>query len=281
MRFALDLTIFGELADPGLLADLAVEAESAGWDGFFLWDHMVAEAGKPVTDPWIVLAAVAARTERIRLGPMVTPLARRRMTKLARETVALDHLSDGRLTMGVGLGQHDQPEFAAFGDEGDRKVRAAVLDESLEVLAGLWTGQPFSFRGTHLRAETTGFVPAARQQPRIPVWVAALWPYKRPLRRAAAWDGVFPIKAGGDFTYQMSPEEMSEAAAYVAAQGTVSVDYDLVHAGLLSGDRAGDIELTRRYAEVGVTWWLEHIYPGRMTASEIQHFIRMGPPRTT
>jgi alkanesulfonate monooxygenase SsuD/methylene tetrahydromethanopterin reductase-like flavin-dependent oxidoreductase (luciferase family) len=131
MRFGLDLTIFGELADPTLLVELGVAAEAAGWDGFFLWDHLVTAHAGEVTDPWVVLAALAARTERIRLGPMVTPLARRRVPKLARETVALDHLSTGRFTLGVGLGEHDAAEFSAFGDEGDRVTRARVLDESL------------------------------------------------------------------------------------------------------------------------------------------------------
>lgn len=280
MRFAIDLTIFGDFADPALLLDLALEAESAGWDGLFLWDHMVAAGGGPVTDPWVVFAALAARTERIRFGPMVTPLARRRMTKLARETVALDHLSGGRLSMGVGLGEHDEREFIALGDEGDRRHRAAILDESLALLADLWSGGPVAFEGEHLKARTEGFVPTPLQQPRIPIWVAGLWPYKRPMRRAAAWDGVFPIKAGAGFSYQMSPAEMADARAYVARHRTAETPFDLVHAGLLSGDRAADAELAERYADVGVTWWLEHVYPGRMSPADTRAFIRLGPPRT-
>lgn len=280
MRFALDLTIFGDLSDPGLLVDLGVEAEAAGWDGFFLWDHMVAADGGPVTDPWMVFAALAVRTEQLRFGPMVTPLARRRMTKLARETVALDQLSSGRLVMGVGLGEHDAREFEAFGDEADRKTRAQVLDESLKVLTGLWSGRPFSFVGEHLVADTTGFQPTAVQRPRIPVWVAGLWPYKRPMRRAAAWDGVFPIKAGGGFTYQMSPEEMAEARAFVAEERVSTEPFDLVHAGLLSGDPVADAELAHHYEDVGVTWWLEHVYPGRMSPAQLRDFIRSGPPHT-
>lgn len=279
MKFGLDLTIFGELADPLVLTELALEAETAGWDGFFLWDHLLAEDRVPVTDPWMVFAAVATRTERIRFGPMVTPLARRRMTKLARETVALDHLSAGRLILGVGLGEHDQLEFIAFGDEGDRRRRAEIFDESLAVLSGLWSGQPFTFAGEHLQAETDGFLPGPLQQPRIPIWVAGLWPYKRPMRRAAAWDGVFPIKVGGGFSYQMSPDEMAEIIAFIKEQRTAAGPYEVVHAGLLSGDRGHDVELAGRYAEVGVTWWLEHIYPGRMSVAQTREFIRAGPPR--
>jgi alkanesulfonate monooxygenase SsuD/methylene tetrahydromethanopterin reductase-like flavin-dependent oxidoreductase (luciferase family) len=281
MRFGLDLTIFGVLADPGLLADLAVEAEDAGWDGFFLWDHVATAIDASVTDPWIALAAAASRTSTVLLGPMVTPLARRRMTKLARETVALDHLSHGRLILGVGLGINDEQEFDAFGDEGDRVTRARILDESLDLLEQLWSGKPVSFEGRHLRTRAAPFLPTAVQQPRIPVWVAAMWPSKRPMRRAAAWDGVFPLKAGAGFEYQMTPAEIADAMAYVRSERTQEGPFDVVHAGLLSGDPAADAALAASYADVGVTWWLEHIYPGRMSLDEIHRFIRMGPPRTT
>jgi alkanesulfonate monooxygenase SsuD/methylene tetrahydromethanopterin reductase-like flavin-dependent oxidoreductase (luciferase family) len=280
MRFGIDLTIFGSFSDPALLLDLAIEAESAGWDGFFLWDHILTDGRTPVADPWMVLAAVAARTERIRFGPMVTPLARRRMSKLARETVTLDHLSGGRFNLGVGLGSRDEREFSAFGDPGDRVVRARVLDESLAVLSGLWSGEALSHEGEHLRADTAGFLPRPLQQPRIPVWVAALWPHGRPLRRAADWDGVFVIKAGAERTYQMSPDEMAAVIARVREHRTTVEPFDVVHAGLLSGDHAQDVELARRYADVGVTWWLDHIYPGRMTPDEVRRFIRGGPPAT-
>jgi len=280
MKFGLDLTIFGELADPVVLADLAVEAEDAGWDGFFLWDHVATAHDPRVTDPWIALAAAASRTTTVRLGPMVTPLARRRMTKLARETVALDHLSGGRLVLGVGLGANDEREFSAFGDEGDKVARARILDESLDLLEQLWSGEPVSFEGEHLRTQAAPFLPTPVQRPRIPVWVAALWPAKRPMRRAAAWDGVFPIKAGGGFEYQMTPAEMAAARAYIEAERTREEPFDIVHAGLLSGDREADAALVESYAEVGVTWWLEHIYPGRMSLGEIHAFIRLGPART-
>jgi alkanesulfonate monooxygenase SsuD/methylene tetrahydromethanopterin reductase-like flavin-dependent oxidoreductase (luciferase family) len=279
MRFGLDLNIFGELADPSVLADLAVEAEDAGWDGFFLWDHVIAAHDPRVTDPWIALAAAATRTSTVRLGPMVTPLARRRMTKLARETVALDHLSGGRLILGVGLGAYDEREFSAFGDEGDRVIRARILDESLESLDRLWSGQPVSFDGQYLHTEAEPFLPTPVQRPRIPVWVAGLWPSKRPMRRAAAWDGAFPIKADGGFDDQMSPDEMAAVRAFVESERTSEAPFDLVHAGLLSGDRGADEALVGAYVEAGVTWWLEHFYPGRMTIAETRRFIAQGPPR--
>ncbi len=281
MRFGVDLTIFGDLAHPATLAELAVDAEQAGWDGFFLWDHVATEHDPRVTDPWVALTAVAMRTSRVQLGPMVTPLARRRMTKLARETVALDHLSGGRLILGVGLGANDELEFTRFGDEGDRRKRAAILDESLELLDQLWSGRPVDYQGHYLRVSATPFLPRPLRQPRIPVWVAGMWPYQRPMRRAAAWDGVFPLKAGEGLEYQMTPDELREVISFVARHRESDGPYDIIHAGLLSGDRTQDQALTMRYAEAGVTWWLEHIYPGRMSLAEIRQAIRLGPPRTS
>lgn len=279
MRFGIDLPNLGEFGDPALSLDLAIEAEAAGWDGFFLWDHLITGVPGPVTDPWVVMSALAVRTERIRFGPMVTPLARRRMTKLARETVALDHLSGGRLIMGVGLGANDEAEFEDFGDAGDPVVRGRILDESLAVLADLWSGEAVAFEGEHLHVHAAGFLPTPLQRPRIPIWVAGLWPNKRPMRRAAAWDGAFPIDAGGDLTQQLSLERMAEAIGFVGEHRRTDAPFDVAHAGLMSGDRDRDIETAASYAEIGVTWWLEHVYPGRMTANQLRHLIREGPPR--
>ena len=174
---------FDELSDPRLVAELARETEKAGWDGFFVWDHIRYSAPvEAVSDPWIVLAAIASATDRVRLGPLVTPLARRRIQKLARETVTLDHLSGGRLTLGVGLGSDRNGELEPFGEVVDPRERARLLDQGLERLSGFWGGE---------------FEPLPLQRPRIPVWVAARWPNRRPLRRAALWDGLFPIELPG------------------------------------------------------------------------------------
>jgi alkanesulfonate monooxygenase SsuD/methylene tetrahydromethanopterin reductase-like flavin-dependent oxidoreductase (luciferase family) len=170
---------FDELSDPRLVADLAREAEKAGWDGFFIWDHIRYSAPvEAVSDPWVVLAAIATATDRVRLGPLVTPLARRRIHKLARETVTLDRLSGGRLVFGAGLGSDNSGEFSKFGEVADGRERAALLDDGLHRLAAYWAGE---------------FEPRPVQQPRIPVWLAARWPNRRPVRRALEWDGLFPI----------------------------------------------------------------------------------------
>ena len=185
---------FDELADPRLLMELAARAEDLGWDGFFLWDHIRYRAPtRDVLDPWVALSAIAVATERIRIGPMVTPVSRRRPHKLARESVALDHLSNGRLTLGVGLGSDNNGELGPFGEETDPKARAQMLDDGLEKLAGYWAGE---------------FEPVPVQSPRIPVWVAGRWPNRRPLQRAARWDGMFPIDLP-------EPDALGELAAEV------------------------------------------------------------------
>jgi alkanesulfonate monooxygenase SsuD/methylene tetrahydromethanopterin reductase-like flavin-dependent oxidoreductase (luciferase family) len=183
MRRAIFVAPFEELSEPALVADLAARAEARGWDGFFVWDHVeYRDPVRLVADPWITLAAVAVATSRVIIGPMVTPLARRRTHQLARETVTLDRLSGGRLVLGVGLGSMSTPEFdpARFGEEGDPRARARLLDEGLSQLASYWDGD---------------FEP--RPVSKIPIWVAARWPNRRPLKRAARYDGVFPIDLPG------------------------------------------------------------------------------------
>jgi alkanesulfonate monooxygenase SsuD/methylene tetrahydromethanopterin reductase-like flavin-dependent oxidoreductase (luciferase family) len=202
MKRGIFIAPFDELSEPGVVADLASRAEGRGWDGFFLWDHVAYRA--PVTalaDPWITMAAIAMRTERIVTGPLVTPLPRRRIHQLARETVTLDRLSGGRLVLGVGVGSERTGEFdpARFGEEGDMKARAKLLDDGLEQLLAYWGGE---------------FEP--RPLDRIPIWVAARWPNKRPLRRAARHDGVFPIDLPG-------PEALKEVLAQLDAPGDVVV----------------------------------------------------------
>jgi alkanesulfonate monooxygenase SsuD/methylene tetrahydromethanopterin reductase-like flavin-dependent oxidoreductase (luciferase family) len=191
MRHGLMLAPFGDLADPRVTADLAADAERAGFDGFFLWDHMYrAEPFRPVADPWIALAAIAAATERIRLGPLVTPVARRRPQKLARETTTLDHLSGGRLVLGAGLGVNTGRELTRFREEDDPRLRGDRLDEGLELLCRLWSGEEVTHHGPHFTADAVRFEPRPLQAPRIPIWVAAPSGKPRPLRRAARYDGI-------------------------------------------------------------------------------------------
>jgi alkanesulfonate monooxygenase SsuD/methylene tetrahydromethanopterin reductase-like flavin-dependent oxidoreductase (luciferase family) len=231
---------FDELSDPRLVAELARETEKAGWDGFFVWDHIRYSAPvEAVSDPWIVLAAIASATERVRLGPLVTPLARRRIQKLARETVTLDHLSQGRLVLGVGLGGDRHGEFEPFGDPADPVERGRLLDEGLEKLAGYWDG---------------GLLPPPVQRPRIPVWVAARYPNRRPVRRAARWDGLFPIDLPG-------PEELAELVAEVPAGD----GYDVIASIPLGADLGP-------WEAAGATWCLTEFGPSP-TAAEVRAVI--------
>jgi alkanesulfonate monooxygenase SsuD/methylene tetrahydromethanopterin reductase-like flavin-dependent oxidoreductase (luciferase family) len=280
MKFGVDVPTHGRYADPQLLLEMALDAEEAGWDGFFLWDH-IALAGKApqVTDPWIVLAAIAANTHCIRLGTMVTPLARRRPWKLAREAVALDHLSNGRVTLGVGLGAVGKTEFAAFGEESDAAVRAEKLDEALALLAAFWSGEKVFFQGRHFQVDGALFQPVPKQQPRIPIWVGGYWPHKAPMRRAARWDGVFPLQSGLGAKRMMAPDVVREVVAYVQSQRTDETAIDVVHWGLSSVKREDDLRVVQAYAEAAVTWWLENINPGRGSIRQMRERIRSGPPR--
>jgi alkanesulfonate monooxygenase SsuD/methylene tetrahydromethanopterin reductase-like flavin-dependent oxidoreductase (luciferase family) len=178
--------------DAATLVALAVEAEQAGWDGVFLWDHLVLLPGQlDVHDPWVLLGAMAARTERILLGTLVTPLARRRPWVVAKHLTTLDHLSGGRAVLGVGLGEPPHDDFEAFGDPGATAERASRLDDGLALLDGLLRG-PVEHRGPHYEV-TTDLRPRPVQQPRPPIWVAAIAPHRRPLARARRWDGVVPL----------------------------------------------------------------------------------------
>ena len=240
---------FDELAAPLLVADLAGEAERRGWDGLFVWDHVAYRAPtSAVADPWVTLSACATVTERLRLGPLVTPLSRRRVQKLARETVTLDHLSRGRLVLGVGLGSDRNGELGPFGEVVDPRERARLLDSGLERLAGLWGGE---------------FEPRPVQRPRIPVWVACRWPNRRPLRRAARWDGLFPIDLPG-------PEALAELAREVAGQRP---DRDAAFDIVVDNPAGEDPEPWER---AGATWCLTGFgqQPGE---AEVREAIAAGP----
>ncbi len=278
MRFALDVPNSGKYSDPSTLVDLAITAEESGWDGFFVWDHLVSGGKSPVADTWTVLAAIAATTSSIRIGPMVTPLARRRPWIVARQAATLDRLSAGRVILGVGLGRSSEKEFAAFGDEADPSVRAELLDESLDIVTGLWRGEPFEFTGRHHRIKKATFRPTPVQQPRIPIWVAAMWPHTAPLRRAARFDGAFVIPARAGLTDEMAVDATADMIEYVSARRTSKRSFDYAHAGFLTGEAESDATKVQAYRDVGVTWWLEHVPASRMSPSKLRSFARNGPP---
>lgn len=275
MKYALDLSTANTYADPGLLADLAAEAEAAGWDGCFVWDAVFARpAESPMCDPWIALAAIAAKTSRIRIGAMVTPLARRRPWQIARETTSLDHLSNGRLIFGVGLG-YQALDFDAFGEDADPRMRAEKLDEGLDILSQLWSGKRVNFRGKHYRVSSARFLPRPIQRPRIPIWVAGYWPNRGPFRRAARWDGVLPGMVG---EVDPTPDELREILGYIRTQRRSTSAFEVAVYGQTPSDPVRAGKTLRPLIAAGATWWREGIGDWRGGLRRVRARIRSGPP---
>ncbi|MDQ4026912.1 MAG: LLM class flavin-dependent oxidoreductase [Actinomycetota bacterium] len=265
MRSGLWFPLFDELAEPAIVARLAVEAEEAGWHGFFVWDHVRwREPIRDVADPWVTLAAVAAVTESIQLGPMVTPLARRRPVKVARETATLDRLSGGRLILGVGLGgDRFGAEFSKTGEELDDRVRGRMLDECLDILCSAWSGETVNHRGAHYIVDGIQFLPQPLQRPRVPIWPAAFPGSMKPLRRAARFDGFFPVGLE-------NVEQFAQAVAAVRdLRGNITTPYDVAVELPPGTDLAP-------YAEAGATWWMTGLEPGT-SVDEVRGVIREGP----
>ena len=267
VRSGLFVPLFGDLANPMVVARLAAEAEEAGWDGFFVWDQV---RWRPpvldVADPWITLAAIATATTSIRLGPLVTPLARRRPVKVARETATLDQLCSGRLTLGVGLGSDRfADEFSITGEEVDDRRRASMLDESLEILNAAWSGKPVHHGGEHYTVGGMRFLPRPVQRPGVPIWVAGFPGNSKPLRRAARHQGFFPANL-------QHPDQLAEIVAAVTALreqvGTdITEPYDIVAAIEPDHDPTP-------YAAAGATWWLAEFPPDTVTIDLVRGVIR-------
>lgn len=283
MRYGLTLPNGGIAADARTLGELAHIAEESGWDGVFLEDYIVWQGHEdvPTYDPWIALAVMAARTERVRLGTTVTPLSRRRPWKVAREAVTLDHLSGGRLILGVGAGDTNDQGFSRVGETLDLKTRAAMLDEALAILAGLWSGQPFSYHGAHYQIEETTLLPAPIQTPRIPIWVGGNWPHRGVIRRAARWDGFVGGKASAEGEYlRLTPDEVRALIADIARERTT---LDPVEIALGGYERDPDTErerdMIRALADAGATWWAEYVTPELGSVAAMRARIAGGPVR--
>jgi alkanesulfonate monooxygenase SsuD/methylene tetrahydromethanopterin reductase-like flavin-dependent oxidoreductase (luciferase family) len=280
VKYGINLPNWGPYADPRVLVEVAAEAEEGGWDGVFLWDHVVwprfapTDPVQPVADPWVALGALALSTSRVRLGALVTPLPRRRPWKLLREVVTLDHLSGGRAVLGVGLGGFQAEEFEAFGERAEPRVRAEMLDEALELIDLLQRGEPVGHQGKHFHLKDVQLLPRPVQRPRIPVWVAGMWPNKAPFRRAARWDGVVPMSR--DIMQPLTPADVIDLLAYTQAHRRASGDFDVVLSGSTSGP--GDIDGVQAYADAGATWWLEDTSPWLRSVDDLRARLREGPP---
>jgi alkanesulfonate monooxygenase SsuD/methylene tetrahydromethanopterin reductase-like flavin-dependent oxidoreductase (luciferase family) len=262
VKHAVFLPVFGDLADPRRVAAVAADAEAAGWDGVFVWDHM---AYRPpvvdIADPWVALAAAACATERVRLGPMVTPLPRRRPWKVAREVASLDLLSAGRVTLGVGLGGDPGRELSGLGEELDPVRRGVQLDEALDICVALWAGGEVHHRGEAFVVDGMRFGPPPVQRPRPPVWVAGRWPNRAPLRRAARFDGYFPVEV----------DTADRLAELVADLPPTRPGFEVVAGGPVDRD-------PRPFEAAGATWWLTGFSPFTVGFDETSAVARGGPP---
>lgn len=280
MRHGIILTTFAE--DPRDLGDAAAEAEGAGWDGVFTWDGIAIGDGMPIHDPWLTMAAIAMRTERVRIGAILTPPARRRPWKLARETMTLDRLSKGRLVLPVGLGALDDKGFANVGEPTEARIRAEMLDESLQVLIGLWSGEPFSHAGRQYSFGPMTFRPTPVQRPRIPIWVAAAWPRERSMRRAVRYDGMLvQVHDDSGQSRDPTPDDIRAIGEYAARErGALELDgaWDIVVEGsTLADDHAAASAEAARWADAGATWRLESDWSAA-SLDAVRHRIAAGPP---
>lgn len=274
MKFAINLPNFGCFGDARVMVDLACEAEDAGWDGFFIWDHLLwtEPTDQPVAEPWVALTAVAMATSRIKLAPLVTPLPRRRPWQVARQAATLDQLCNGRLILGVGIGVDWYGDYSRFDEPTESTVHGNMLDEGLNILAGLWSGKPFIHSGEHYAVTETTFLPMPIQRPRVPIWVAGRWPGTKPFRRAAEWDGVFPLSRQEE--KQLSPRHYRDMLRYIKDYRQASSTFDMV---TISGPAGATPQRVKAYADAGVTWWQIGFLPGT-TVEEVRQIICRGPP---
>jgi alkanesulfonate monooxygenase SsuD/methylene tetrahydromethanopterin reductase-like flavin-dependent oxidoreductase (luciferase family) len=275
MRYGIVTANLGYYADPRAAAGLARAAEAAGWEAFFVWDHLGFVRGVPSGDPWIILSAVAASTTHLKLGLSVTPLARRRPQVVANALASLDLLSGGRAVFGAGLGG-ELDEFTAFGEPGDAKERAAMLDEGLTVVDRLLSGETVTHRGPYYAVEDVTLVPRPLQRPRIPIWIGG--ESAPALRRAARWDGWLApaTSVDGSPTMSKSTERIAEMVATVRRHRTTSAPFEVAVDGYSGAD---DPALPHAYGAAGATWWLESIHAGRGTPDEMMARVEAGPPR--
>jgi len=283
MRYGVYLPNQGEFADVGVLVELARAAEAAGWDGFFVWDELLplyphsdavrAALGETedVADAMVALTAVATATERIRFGSLVAAAPRLRPEAFARQLVTLDRLSGGRVIAGIGLGD-PADQFTAFGLEADLRTRAAMVDEFLDLVNRLWTGEQVDFDGTYYTCHGVSLLPTSLQRPRIPIWIGAGGSHRAPRRRAARWDGFAPASEQWP-TVVIPPETYAEIATDIRAARTTDTPYDIVLIG--SADATDPTPATiPQYEMSGVGWVLVQA----LTVADARDRIGQGPP---
>ena len=261
-------------ADATDVGDLAAAAEEAGWDGLFVWEPVWG------VDAWISLGLAAVRTSKIRLGTMLTPPSRRRPWELASQVATVDRISNGRVTLSVGLGATDTG-FETFGEECDRKVRAELMDECLDIVCGLWQGQPYSYDGTHYQIEPTEFPTIGNtvQQPRVPVWCVGALGRKRSMQRALSWDGILPQVIDQDHdspTGTARQPNLSEVEALrTEIENGANPGIDIIVEGQWTEHSPA------AYRDAGATWWIESMWGAMAEHSPVAAAydrLMQGPP---
>jgi hypothetical protein len=267
------------MGDARAAADLARAAEQAGWDGFFVYEPVWG------IDAWVTLTAAAMQTSRIRLGTDLTPISRMRPWKLASETATLDRLSNGRVILSIGMGAIDTG-FEAFGEITDLKTRAELVDEGLDILTGLWRGQPFSYAGKHYQIQETNFYPPPPpvQEPRIPIWVVGAWPRMKSMRRVLRYDGLIPNVMGEDGRpREINADDIRAMKTYVEAHRIATTPFDIIMEGETPGDQPQQaLDIVSVWAEAGATWWIESRWSEPRTAEgfkAVQRRVEQGPPK--
>jgi alkanesulfonate monooxygenase SsuD/methylene tetrahydromethanopterin reductase-like flavin-dependent oxidoreductase (luciferase family) len=287
VRYSINVPNFGEFAAPEVFADVARRAEEAGWDALLVWDHVVEQKDlrRQIADPWILLTAAALATRRIRLGTAITPVARRRPAKLAREVTTLDRLTGGRMILGAGLGAPVDDEYGSFGDTTDISVLAERLDEGLHALDLLWSGESVTYRGNQITIDDVVLLPTPVQRPRVPIWIGGFWPNRAPMRRAARWDGAIPCAAGFEVARPPAVSEVRELLMFLrgcrAERGLRDEPFDIVIGGLSPADAAAGRDVVGPLADLGVTWWDERM-PLDDQLERVEPILRRidhGPPR--
>jgi alkanesulfonate monooxygenase SsuD/methylene tetrahydromethanopterin reductase-like flavin-dependent oxidoreductase (luciferase family) len=271
VRYAVSVPNVGAFADGNLLVDFASTAEEAGWDGFFLWDRLLHQAGWDVIDPWVAMGAIARVTVSVRIGIMVVPLARQHPGEVAKRTATLDRMTGGRMTLGVGLGSLGL-EFEAFGQTSDPAARGARLDEALDIVAGLMSGEPISHVGPNYTVRSPAMLPVSLQEPRVPIWIAGRWPHRAPFRRAAAWDGVIPSHVGFQRGSTMPPSDLGDIVDFVRRARADGRPFDVAIGGMTPGS---DVHA---YESVGATWWVETLGWWRGSPKQNMTRLAQGPP---
>jgi alkanesulfonate monooxygenase SsuD/methylene tetrahydromethanopterin reductase-like flavin-dependent oxidoreductase (luciferase family) len=284
MRFSINIPNFGDFADAEAVATVARAAEAAGWDALFVWDHVVHDKRhrRSFGDPWILLTAAALATTRIKLGPMVTPIPRRRPEQVAREVSTLDNLSAGRVIFGAGLGGPIQDEYGSFGEPTDAKLLAERLDEGLDLLDRYWSGESVTHHGRHYQVDEVTLLPPPLQRPRVPVWIGGYWPHRRPMRRAARWDGAVPLFLSARHGHPPPVDEVRDLVAYIAdhRDDDAGRPFEVVLGGASPTKPADTRDLLGPLTEAGATWWDERrrIDDDVSRLEPVLRRIEAGPP---